>query len=169
MSIRRGFLRNQRGSATIEFAMASLFLFGIMLVGLDFGIYAQQNLRLGGAMQQAAVVAFNNRASSTVDTSSLGNYVSAAAGGSPTMSYQCNGGSCSGTWTSMCIGAPTTSGGWPTFAAATTSNGKPSCADGATPGNYLVMRATRTYQAVVVPDKYLGGKTMTQQVIVRLS
>ena len=169
MMVRRGFLRHERGSATIEFAMASLFLFGIMLVGLDFGVYAQQNLRLGGAMQQAAVIAFNNRASATVDTSTLGNYVSAAAGGSPTMSYQCNGGSCSGSWTSMCIAAPATSGGWPTFNAATTSNGKPSCADGAAPGNYLVMRATRTYQAVVVPDKYLGGKTMTQQVIVRLS
>jgi hypothetical protein len=37
------------------------------------------------------------------------------------------------------------------------------------PGQYLVIRATRTYQPVIVPDRYLNGKTMQQQVVVRLS
>ena len=166
---RRDIFRQQRGSATVEFALASLFLFGIMLVGLDFGIYTQQSLRLGSAVQQGAVIAFNNRGSSTVDTDAIGNYITAASGASPTMSYQCNGGSCSGTLTAMCLAPTTPSNGWPTFTAATTSNGVSSCANGAAPGKYLVVRATRTFQPVVVPDKYLGGKTMTQQAIVRLS
>jgi len=166
---RHDLARDQRGSATVEFALASLFLFGIMLVGLDFGVYAQQSLRLGSAVQQGAVIAFNNRAAATVDTGSVGNYITATAGGSPTMSYQCNGGSCSGTLTAMCLSALAGMGGWPAYTAATTSNGVSSCADGAAPGKYLVIRATRTFKSVVVPDQYLGGKTMTQQAIVRLS
>lgn len=169
MIFRRDMVRDERGSATVEFALASLFLFGIMLVGLDFGVYAQQNLRLGSAVQQGAVIAFNDRGSSTVDTSKIGTYITATAGGSPTMSYQCNGGSCSATLTAMCLTGAAASGGWPTFTAATVSGGVSSCADGAAPGKYLVIRATRTFQSVVVPDQYLGGKTMTQQAIVRLS
>jgi len=162
-------LRHQKGTATIEFAFASLFLFGILMVGLDFGVYAQQNLRLGNAVEQGAVLAFDNRASSTIDTTTLGNYVAAVAGGAPTMTYQCNGISCSSTATAKCIAAPATSGGWPTFTDPTTTNNVSICADGALPGYYLVIRATRTYQPVIVPDRYLNGKTIQQQAVVRLS
>ncbi len=165
----RAFLRDRRGSATIEFAIASLFLFGIMMVALDFGVYAQQNLRLGNAIEQGAVIAFNNRATGTVDTTSIGNYVTAVAGGSPAVTYQCNGISCAGPITSKCIAAPATSGGWPSFSSPTTSNNVSVCADGSVPGYYFVIRATKTYRAVVVPDKYLNGASMLQQVVVRLS
>lgn len=167
----RVFLRNQRGNATIEFALASLFLFATMMVALDFGLYAQQNLKLASGVQQGAVYAFNNR-SATVDTNLLGQYVAAAAGATPTMTYRCNGSSCSGTisasGTAQCIGAQDSSG-WPTFSAASGSGSSATCADGSAPGIYLVIRASRTYQSVAVPDKYLGGSTMKQQAVVRLS
>ena len=164
----QAFLSQQRGNATVEFAFASLFLFGIIMVALDFGIYAQQNLKLGNAVEQGAVIAFNNRAG-TVDTTSIGTYVAAAAGNSPTMSYQCNGGSCSGTVTSKCIVAPASAGGWPTFTDPTGSGSNVVCASGASPGYYLVIRARRTYHSVVVPNTYLSGGTMQQQAVVRLS
>ena len=164
----RALFRHQRGSATIEFAFASLFLFGIIMVALDFGMYAQQNLKLGSAVEQGAVIAFKAGASG-FNQSTIGNYVSATVGGSPTMSYQCNGGACSGA-NNKCIGAPAVAGGWPTFTAATVdASGKFTCASGAAPGYYLVIRATRTYQSVVVPDRYLNGGTMQQQAVVRLS
>jgi len=172
MSGLRAFLRQQKGSATVEFALVSVFFFGILMVGLDFGIYAQKTLKLGNAVEQASIVAFDARAAQpAVNTNQISTYITSVVGGSPTVTIRCNGvATCDGTApATQCIGAPAAAGGWPTFTAATTSNGKPSCADGAAPGNYLVMGATRIYQAVVVPDKYLSGKTMTQQVIVRLS
>jgi Flp pilus assembly protein TadG len=162
------FVRAQRGSATIEFALASVFLFGIIMVALDFGIYAQQSLKLAGAIEQGSVVAFNSRSSTTVDTGTITNYVSAVAGGTPTMAYKCNGATCSTTRDSKCLGALGVDG-WPTFTDPSTSNGVSTCANGAIPGYYLVIRATRTYRAVVVPDRYLDGSTMQQQAVVRLT
>ena len=161
--------RDARGSATIEFAFASLFLFGIMMVALDFGVYAQQNLRLGNAIEQGAVLAFNNRTASTIDTTTITNYVSAVAGGSPAVSYQCNGATCSSTVTSKCVAAPAAAGGWPSFSSPTTSNNVSVCSDGSVPGYYLVIRATKTYHAVIVPNQYLNGTSMFQQAVVRLS
>jgi len=162
------FARQQRGSATVEFALVSLFFFGIVMVALDFGIYTQQNLKLGNAVEQASVVAFNGRASQpTVDTGQLSTYITSVVSGSPTVTVQCNGSATcdSSAPASKCIGAPATSGGWPTFT--NPSNG--TCASGAAPGYYVVIRAAKTYKSVVVPDKYLNNGNMQQQAVVRLS
>jgi len=164
------FLRHQNGNATVEFAFASLFLFGIIVVALDFGIYAQQSLKLGSAVEQGGIIAFNNGPNS-LDTASIGAYIAATTGNSPTVTYQCNGGSCPGTATDKkCIGAPAAPGGWPTFTTpATDASGNKVCSTGASPGYYLVIRASRTYRSVVVPNRYLNGGTMRQQTVVRLS
>jgi Flp pilus assembly protein TadG len=156
--------RADRGSATVEFALASLFLFGIIMVGLDFGIYTQQNLKLGSAVEQGGVIAFSNRAG-TVDTGAITNYVTAVAGGAPTMTYQCNGGTCGGATTSKCIGAMGANG-WPTFTAPSSGT---ACSGGGVAGYYMVIRAAKAYKSVVVPDRYLNGSTMQQQAVVRLS
>lgn len=162
-------LRQQKGSATVEFALVSLFFFGIVIVALDFGIYTQQNLKLGNAVEQAAVVAFDSRASQpNVNTSQLSTYITSTVSGSPAVTIHCNAATtCDGTASSKCIGAPSTTGGWPTFTDPTGSGG--ACANGASPGFYVVIRATKTYKAVVVPDKYLNNGTMQQQAVVRLS
>jgi len=163
------FLRQQRGSATVEFALVSLFFFGIVMVALDFGIYTQQNLKLGNAVEQASIVAFDARSTQpVVDTSKITNYITAIVGGSPSVTIQCNGATATcGTASSKCIGAPAAAGGWPTFTDPTASGGT-ACANGSTPGYYVVIRATRTYTSVVVPDKYLNNGTMQQQAVVRL-
>lgn len=163
---------HQKGSASVEFALVSLFFFGIVIVGLDFGIYAQQNLKLAHVVEQASVVAFNARAGQpTVNTDQLSNYITAVVGGAPTVSFRCNGSAdCAGAApASKCIGPPVSSGGWPSFTDPTGSASNLTCASGAIPGYYLVIRATRTYRSVVVPDKYLNNGTMQQQAVVRLS
>lgn len=161
-------LRQQKGSATVEFALVSLFFFGIVIVALDFGIYTQQNLKLGNAVEQASVVAFNARASQpTVNASQISNYITATVSGGPSVTMRCNGSTTCDTSApaSKCIGAPATTGGWPTF----TDPMNGTCTSGASPGYYLVIRATKTYKSVVVPDKYLNNGTMQQQAVVRLS
>ena len=159
-------LRRQEGSATVEFALVSVFFFGIVMVGLDFGIYAQQNLKLGNAVEQASIIAFDARsAQPVVDKTQLTNYIGAVVGGSPTVTIQCNGGTACNTASSKCIGA--LYNGWPTFT--DPPNGSATCSSGASPGYYVVIRAARTYRSVVVPDKYLNNGNMQQQAVVRLS
>jgi Flp pilus assembly protein TadG len=161
------FVRQQRGSATVEFALVSLFFFGIVMVALDFGIYTQQNLKLGNTVEQASIIAFNGRAAQpVVNTAQLSTYITTVVGGSPTVTIKCNGStSCDNSApASKCIGAPASVGGWPTF----TDPAAGTCASGGTPGYYVVIRATRTYSSVVVPDKYLNNGTMQQQAVVRL-
>lgn len=162
------FLRRQEGSATVEFALVSLFFFGIVMVGLDFGIYAQQNLKLGNAVEQASIVAFDARSTQpVVDKTQLTNYITSVVGGSPTVTIQCNGGTAcdASAGTPKCIGP--LYNGWPTFTAL--PNGSATCASGASAGYYVVIRAAKTYKAVVVPNKYLNNGTMQQQAVVRLS
>ena len=84
-------IRNARGTATLEFAFASLFLFSTIMVGLDFGYNVLQKQKLGSAVQQAAILAYNQQTGS--DTAAIKNYVIAAAGTqiSPSVAITCNG------------------------------------------------------------------------------
>lgn len=174
MSARRGpgvvarLRRDRRGSATVEMALMSVLLFGVMFVGLDYGMYAQQRLKLGQAVEQGAMLAFGARAGApAVDTGGIATYVAAAAGGSPTTSFRCNGSTgCSASTPnqSMCIGAPSATDGWPTF----TSPSSGTCADGAAPGYYLAIRSSRSFAALVSAPAYAGGSTIVQQAVVRL-
>jgi len=152
--------RNRRGTATIEFALASLFLFSTIMVGLDFGYNAEQRLKLGHAVEQAAVLAYNKQPGS--DTSSISNYVTAAAGtkSTPSVTVSCNTTTC-GDGKCSCISS---SGG---FVAAGSCNA--ACAgSNAISGNYMKIVATMTYNSVIVPDKWLGGKTISSTAVVRL-
>ncbi len=153
-------LRDVRGVATIEFALASVFMFGVIMVGLDFGVYAQQKLRLGSAVEKAAILAYNTQV--TTNTSSISSYVVTAAGttNTPNVAITCNGTSTCGDGKCSCL---TASGG---FTIAATCN--TTCSSGAISGNYMKIVATVIYPSMVVPDKYLGGKTMTQSAVVRL-
>ena len=150
----------RRGAATVEFALASLMMFGVVMVGLDFGVYAQQKLRLGSAVEQAAVLAYNTQVTS--NTAGLVTLVQTAAKTSskPTVAVTCNGTSTCGDGKCSCL---TGSSG---FTIAATCN--TACANGSISGNYLKIVASLTYTSIVVPDKYLGGTTMTQSAVVRL-
>lgn len=155
----RALLGADRGTATIEFALISVFIFGAIMVALDFGFYTQQKLKLGNAVEQAAILAFNSQSTTTASS-----YVQAYAGTkvTPTVTVTCNGVStCDGKCS--CI---TASGGF--TAPATCASPRASCTGGGTQGYYMKILASETYQAVIVPNRYLGGGTMSQSAVVRL-
>lgn len=153
-------LRDSKGVAAVEFALTSLFLFGIVMVGLDFGVYAQQKLRLGSAVEQAAVLAYNTQIGS--NTTSLVTFVQTAAktSNTPAVTITCNGTSTCGDSKCSCL---TAAGGFTIVGSCNAA-----CGSGAISGNYLKIVASTTYPSIVVPDKYLGGSTMTQSAVVRL-
>jgi Flp pilus assembly protein TadG len=154
-------IHNARGTATIEFALASLFLFGTIMVALDFGYNVLEKQKLGGAVQQAAILAYNQHTGS--DTSAIKNYVVAAAGTqiNPTVAITCNGTSTCGDGKCSCLN------GNAGFIAANSCNA--TCAgSNAISGNYMKIVATSAYKAVIVPDQWLGGTTMTSTAVLRL-
>ena len=162
----REFLRARRGSTTVEFALVSLFFFGIMTVGLDFGLYVQQKLSLGNAVEQGAVLAFNMR--DTIDPTQVGNLVAQSGGLANAPSVTCNNGA-------QCLpSASRTSSDYRCVNQATGGIDTASytlgaaCTGGGSAGYYLKIVATRTYTSMIVPDRWLGGTTMTQSAVVRL-
>jgi Flp pilus assembly protein TadG len=154
--------RDVRGVATIEFALASLFLFATISVALDFGFNIQQKLKLGHAVEQAAILAYNQQTGS--DTTTISNFVKAAAGtkNTPTVTITCNGTSTCGDGKCSCINSTTGA-----FIAASSCNAACS-GSSAISGNYMKISASATYNAVIVPDQYLNGGTMTSNAVVRL-
>lgn len=154
-------LRDNRASVTVEFALVSLFMFATIMVALDFSFAAQERLRLGHAVEQAAILAYNQQTGS--NTSAISTYVGAAAKTktTPSVTITCNGTSTCGDGKCSCI----TSTG--TFTLAGSCNA--TCTgSSAISGNYLKIVATTAYNSVVVPDKYLGGSTITSSAVVRL-
>jgi len=163
----RTLIGNRRGTATIEFALMSLFMFGTTMVALDFGFYTQQKMKLGSAVEQAAILAYNKKigtSAATSDTSLISNYVRDYSGlkTTPTAAIKCNGTTACGDGRCSCINATTGA-----ISVVGTCNAV--CTGSASySGNYLQITATATYNSVIVPDTYLGGKTMTQTAVVRL-
>jgi len=159
-------LRTDRGSASVEFALASLFFFGVIVVALDFAVYAQQRLKLANAVEEGAVLAFNTRDS--VNTSTIASFIKAESGSSNTPTINCNEGvtcaaAASRTSTDYrCINSVT--GAIDPSAQAAGA----SCGSGGNAGYYLKIVATRTFNSVIVPDRWLGGSTITQTAVVRL-
>ncbi len=167
--IRRHLLRlrdEQRGVATIEFALLSVMFFFVMTAGLDLAMWYQQRLRLDSAVEQGAMIAFNSRA--TVNTATIGTYVAAAAklSAAPTVTVGCNGGSSNCVNTSRtcaCVSGTTPS---PTY---TTAACNAVCADGSLAGYYLNIKAVSTANTLLVPAAMLGGTmTQTRSAVVRL-
>jgi Flp pilus assembly protein TadG len=159
--------RDVRGNATVEFAMISLFLFSAMMVALDLGLYVQQKLRLGAAVEQAAVFAYVNKVTS--NTSGVGTLVTAADSAAQTPTISCNGGSANGAACGdgkcSCV---TASGGFAIAAscgAACTGSGTTA---NAISGNYIKIVATQVYTPMVVPSRVFAGGTITQSAVVRL-
>lgn len=155
-------IRNKRGVATIEFALVSLFMFGTIMVALDFGFNAQQRLKLGSAVEQASIIAYNQQTGS--DTSVISNFIAAAAGtkAAPTVTITCNGTGTCGDGKCSCINSTTGA-----FVAAASCNATCS-GSSAVSGNYMKIVASSTYTSVIVPDKWLGGTNITSASVVRL-
>ncbi|ATE66751.1 TadE/TadG family type IV pilus assembly protein [Rhizorhabdus dicambivorans] len=168
--MKRGILsrlaREERGVATIEFALLSVLFFFVMTAGLDIAMWYQQRLRLDSAVEQGAMIAFNSR--SSVDQAAIGTYVGAAArlSSAPTVTVGCNGGS------SNCVNSARTcacvsgSAPNPTF---TTTACNAACADGSLAGYYMNIKAVATSSTMLVPAAMLGGNMVqTRSAVVRL-
>jgi Flp pilus assembly protein TadG len=161
--IRRLLQRDDRGTATIEFALLSVLFFVALSAALDIGIWYQQRLRIDAAVDQGAMIAFGSR--TNVDQAAIGTFVAAAAklSTAPAVVVGCNGG------TSNCVNSSRScaclSGSTPTFTAAACNA---SCADGSLAGYYMTIEATATSQTVVVPTAALGSMTQKRRAVIRL-
>lgn len=169
MIARRSFARlchDERGAAAVEFAFMSIFFFGVMVVALDFGVYVQQKMRLGSAVEAGAILAFNSR--DAVNASSISTYVQQAAGLTTAPTVNCNNGT-----TCVALAARTNTD----YRCINSANGQLEtttrangdvCPSGGRAGYYLRIVASRTYAAMVVPNSFLGGDIMSQTALVRL-
>jgi len=159
--------RDDRGTAAIEFALWSSILFVVMMVALDFAMFRVYQLRLGAAVEQGAMLSFNNR-EKLDDLSAISTYVrSAAALPGPAVSVQVSCNSTTAGCVSKAAGRSCTciGGATPTFTAATCGA---SCAGGSTAGYYMILKATYTYSPVVIPNRWLNNRTMTERAVLRL-
>ncbi len=161
-----GLRDDQRGMATIEFALLSVLFFFVMTAGLDLGMWYQQRQRIDSAVEQGSMIAFNTR--TTVDQAAIGTYVAAASklSTAPTVTVGCNGGTSncvnSGRTCACVSGSPPT----PTYTA-TACNA--TCADGSLSGYYMNIKAVATSSTMLVPAAMLGGSmTQTRGAVVRL-
>lgn len=156
----RSLVRASRGVAAVEFALMSVFMFGVIVVALDFGVYAQQKLRLGSAVEQAAIIAFNTQVTTNIE--GLRTYLQTAAGttATPTVEISCNGTAACGNGTCSCL---TAAGGFTIMGSCNAP-----CASGALSGNYMKIAASTVYRSMVVPDRYLSGRSISQAAVVRL-
>jgi Flp pilus assembly protein TadG len=162
--------RAQDGVATIEFAFLSLFFFGIMTVALDFGMYVQEKLKLGQAVEQGVILAFNIRDgdATTFKPATIQTFVKSTAKLTALPTVTCNNMTCvakasRGASDYRCINQ--SSGAILSTAQASGA----ACTGGGNAGYYLKIVATKTYRPMVVPNRWLGGTTMTQSAVVRLS
>lgn len=157
--------RDQRGVATIEFALLSVLFFFVMTAALDLGMWYQQRLRLDSAVEQGGMIAFSQRSSvDAAAATTIATYVGAAAklSTTPTVTITCNGGTCASSGrTCACI-----SGSGPTY---TTAACDSTCGDGSLAGYYMKINAVATSNTMLVPAAMLGGSmTQTRAALVRL-
>ncbi|WP_448658067.1 TadE/TadG family type IV pilus assembly protein [Sphingomonas sp. CJ99] len=170
MRLPRMLTADRRGSATVEFALLTLFFLGVMTVVLDYAFFFIQRSQLGTAVESASVSAFSNR--DTVTYSNIPTFVQQAAkppaGTSITVTTGCNGGSNNCVNTSRSCSCLTTTG---TFVAAASCGAVCSGANmtsGSTAGYYLKITASYAYQPIVLPQGALDDRTISQSATVRL-
>jgi Flp pilus assembly protein TadG len=161
--------REQRGAATIEFALWSVLFFMVAVVALDFGLFTIQRGHLSEALSGASIAAFSKR--DTVDYSAIPAYIQAVSAvpnaASMSIAVGCNGGSNNCTNTSRTCACLSQSG---TFVPAGSCG--EACGAGSTPnsisGYYLTIGATYPFKPMFMTRGILGNKPITQTATVRL-
>lgn len=140
-------LHETTGVAAVEFAILVALVAGPLMIGLDFGIYQIQKLRLNEAVKEAALVAFQNR--NNVDSSQLTNIVKLSwgtGGVAPTVAAECNGsGSCVNT-DRPCACITGFVAGAPTFSSISCNA---TCSNGTDPGYYLTIAANASFSPIL--------------------
>lgn len=161
---------DERGVATIEFALLSILFFAVMSAGLDIGLWQQQRLRIDSAVEQGAMIAFNSR--SAIDATAIKTFVTSQAQltAAPTVTVGCNGGTTAASCTNSSRSYVCISGIGSAAAFTVNSDGlNKACPDGSISGYYMTIKAVATANTVVVPASVLGGTmTQTRIAVVRL-
>ncbi|HEX7855159.1 MAG TPA: TadE family protein [Sphingobium sp.] len=160
--------KEERGVATVEFALWSSLLFLVLAPCLDFGLFLMRSGRLSAAASQGAMLAYTMRNANTVDVDKLTQYVNGASGltaGTVTTALSCNGGaqSCSVAPTSRaCVCTGSTPG---TFTASAACGS--ACPTGSTSGFYLTVQSGHNYTPIF-PNPWLNGRQLVSSTTVRL-
>lgn len=154
--------RDEQGVAAVEFALWSVFIFGVLLLGFDFGIYSLQNARLAKSVSEASNFAFATR--KAVKPDQVRQYVAASSGlpgEQPLVTVTCNVGEVcrDANRTCACLGA----GG-----AVTAKTCGEKCTSGAKAGYYMTITARYFYQNPIFRNGYLDGAVMVEKSTVQL-
>jgi Flp pilus assembly protein TadG len=163
---------DERGAATIEFALWSALFFAIVIVALDFGMYRIYQMRLGSAVEQGAMLSFNDRTNfGQTSFATIQTYMRSAAAlpGPNTMTATATCNSLSANCVTKAAGRTCVciSGAAPTFSAPQAC-GSPCAVGGSTAGYYAVLSAQYTYTPAVIPTSWLSNRIMSERAVVRL-
>ena len=143
----KSFSESESGVAAIEFAFWMLFAVPLFLTTIDFVFYNTNRIDLNKATGEAALFAFNSRAS--VDSTiggTLENIIASSSGIDPqniTITTTCNG-SATCTDTNRVLACQNTSQTGVQFVSVS-SGGNNMCADGTAPGYFLQVAATAQF------------------------
>jgi Flp pilus assembly protein TadG len=167
MIARRRLSVDRRGSVSVEFAIWTIVIFFGFLPVLDFADYLIEEQNISTAVTDAALIAYDQRNATTLNTSQITTYVTGSTGlgtGQISATLTCNGGlqpcsTAAPSRTCACV-----SGSPATFTASTCGS---TCASGAQSGFYLTVQATHTHTSLVV-NPWLNGAIITSATTVRL-
>lgn len=159
----KALVHDQRGAAAVEFALWATFIFSVLLVGFDFGLFSIQKAQLAKSVSEASNFAFATR--KKIDIPQIEEYVAASTdlpGTQPLVTVTCNvGQTCVDTGrTCACLSAA----GALTAATSCTAN----CPTGAKAGYFMNIEARYTYQQPLLPGGFLNGKVMVEKSTVQL-
>jgi len=154
------------GVAAVEFALWSTMFFLVVSVAMDFGSFYLERGKMNEAVTAAAVSSFTTRDS--VNFASLPGYVKAIAEEPAiTVATLCNGTVNSCTNLNRTCSCLKNDGTYVANTCGSTCTGTGITA-GSTAGYYLTVRATQSFQPLIVPNGMLDNASIVQQATVRL-
>lgn len=159
---------DQSGSVAIEFALWTVLVFFAFLPILDFADYLVEQQQLSSAVADTALVAYNQRSATTLNTSQLITFATGASGlgtGNVAATFICNGGSQDCGTPAINRTCSCASGSPLTYTASGICGS--TCTSGTPSGFYLTVQATHTHSSMVL-NPFLDGKVITMSTTVRL-
>lgn len=158
--------RDEGGVATVEFALWTTLFFFVAIVAIDFGAFFIERGRMNEAVGAAAVASFSS--ADNVNFANLPTYVRGITGESSTaVTTSCNGVDNACTNFARTCACLKSDGSYVTAACGNICTGE-GVTGGSTAGYYLTIKATRPYQAMMVPDSAIDNALISQAATVRL-
>lgn len=159
--------RDESGSVITEFAIWSAALFLVIMSGLDFGGYYIARSSINEAISAAAVQAFQKREEAPFTT--LPAYVrSLADDQSLAVDLICNGDNTPCTNTNRTCACLKNDGTYVSQTSCDKVCDGTGMTEKSVAGYYLTIKASRTYQPLLLPKGMLSGTALDQSTTVRL-